>query len=160
MTDGIQNTIAPAPSRFHNHSVAALYRAAVQLKHQTDLLKAEKAEIDAELDRRFGTAVTDFYKTKGKATGQVRVPILDGYALEANIEQKVSWDNDGLMAIASGMPWDKASKLFKIKFEMPEAIYKALTEDTLIAAVNKARTVTIASAPTLKLLPPKEEPKS
>ena len=39
------------------------------------------------------------------------------------------------------MDWDTAQRIFKISFDVPEAIFKAIPDPELVAKLTEARTV-------------------
>lgn len=107
-------------------------------------LKAEEQALREELSRRFDRQAEDAFHHAGKEHGQISFPSdTDGLAVEAKIEQSVSWDSDKLMAVAATMPWEDVSRIFKIKMTMPEASYNALLNGELRTAVTAARTTKI-----------------
>lgn len=115
--------------------------------------KVEVTNVVTEVARRFAGSISQALTQADKTHGTVSLQLQDGYSVKGDIKQKVDWDSDILMALAQTMPWDRVEKIFKIKFSMSETIYKGLAAASpeTVAAVDKARTVTLAT-PIAKLV--------
>jgi len=103
-------------------------------------LEAAKATIQNALNERTKDQLAAALAEAGKTQGSITVDI-DGVKLNYELKPKITWDSKRLQAVAAEMPWDKVEKIFSIKFSVKETTYKALTDDTLIASLNEARTV-------------------
>lgn len=100
-------------------------------------------DITAEMTRRFGEIFAAEMAAAGKQHGEISREV-DGVKLTYSLDRKVKWDTKGLQSVASTLPWTTVEKVFKIKFEVTEPIYKALTDDGLKARIDEARTVEYA----------------
>ena len=111
-----------------------------KIQDTLDMLEAAKSlylsEITARTKEQLAAQLAAAGKTQGEVTAEV-----DGVKLTYSSKPKITWDSKTLQAIAGDMTWDKVEKIFSIKFSVKETTYKALTDDALIAALNKARTV-------------------
>jgi hypothetical protein len=103
-------------------------------------LEEAKATIQNVLNERTKDQLAAALAEAGKTQGSITVDI-DGVKLNYELKPKITWDSKRLQAVAAEMPWDKVEKIFSIKFSVKETTYKALTDDTLIASLNEARTV-------------------
>jgi hypothetical protein len=103
-------------------------------------LEEAKATIQNALNERTKDQLAAALAEAGKTQGSITVDI-DGVKLNYELKPKITWDSKRLQAVAAEMPWDKVEKIFSIKFSVKETTYKALTDDTLIASLNEARTV-------------------
>lgn len=124
-------------------SLAELRSLANDIHQAASVHKAALADIETELVRRHGDALSRALADDGKTVGECSREI-DGIKLTFARKAKVKWDNGTLETIAASMPWATAKKVFKIEFSVPERIYKALTDDALVNRLNEARTVEIA----------------
>lgn len=110
----------------------------------TDTINAQKAmlvEIQNELLRRHGEALKAKLDAAGKVDGSASME-LDGVKLTYKVSKEIDWDNEKLKAIAASMDWASASRIFDIKFKVPERVYNAIPDTSLVARLNEARTVT------------------
>ena len=110
----------------------------------TETINAQKAmlvEIQSELLKRHGDMLAAKLSATGKSDGSTSVEI-DGIKLTYKVAKDIDWDNDKLKAIASSMDWATASRVFDIKFKVPERIYNAIPDLSLVKRLNEARTVT------------------
>lgn len=103
------------------------------VKNNVDALKAE-------LTKRTSETALKLYANANKEHGDLTFEV-DGVKLKGSIERKIEYDQDALRAVAATMPWEKASRIFKIEFDVAEATYKAITDDELRTAITAARTV-------------------
>lgn len=119
-----------------------------ELKDYGDALSRMVAESTGELKafnavvvERFGRDAAAAYEAEDKSSGTVRVKLADGVVLRADTGKTVEWDQDKLMAIAAGMPWDAARHWFTFKVSMAEKRYDSLPPGDLLDRVTEARTV-------------------
>lgn len=124
-------------------SLAELRSLATDIHQAAAVHKAALSEIETEVLRRHGDAMSAALSADGKSVGECSREI-DGIKITFARKAKVKWDNDTLETIAASMPWATAKKVFKIEFSVPERIYKALTDDSLVNRLNEARTVEVA----------------
>ena len=111
-----------------------------------ETIAAQKRMVDditAELTRRFGDSFAAELAAAGKQHGEISREV-DGVKLTYSLDRKVKWDTKQLQAVAASLPWATVERVFKIKFEVPEPTYKALTDDSLRARLDEARTVEYA----------------
>lgn len=121
-------------------TTAELHAFAGEISEAIAFQKATLDNINAELLARYGERFASELTAAGKTDGEVSREV-DGVKLTYAVKPKVKWDNARLQAIAAGMPWDVAQRVFKIEFAVPERTFKALTDNGLIAKLNEARTV-------------------
>lgn len=93
-----------------------------------------------DLRSRVESEAAALFQAGGKQAGDITF-IADGVKLKASISKTVKWDNDKLQAIASGMEWAVAQRIFDISFKVPEATFKAIPDPELVAKLEAARTV-------------------
>lgn len=80
------------------------------------------------------------FKKEYKADGTIRFAS-DNAIFKAVIGKTVSYDGDKLMEIINSIPWDTAKDIFKIKLDVGEKAYKAITDEKLKQRLTDARTV-------------------
>jgi len=97
-------------------------------------------EAQDELASRVSNEAAALFAKADKTSGDVTFEA-DGVKLKASVSKSVKWDNAQLQAIAAGMDWDTAQRIFKISFEVPEATFKAIPDPELVAKLEAARTV-------------------
>lgn len=117
--------------------------------------KRHKALLALEFARRFGARMLDLLVAKGKEYGSATDKI-EGQKLKLEVEQDVKWDSKALSTIADEFGLETAQKVLKVELSVSEAVFNAVTDDALKAALIKARTVTLKPA---KVTPVLEEPK-
>ena len=102
---------------------------------------ADIAAITAEITNRLSDTAAKLFEKSNKISGDVTFETPDGGKFKASISKTVSWDNGRLQSIARQFPYEQVEMLFDIKFSVPEAKYKALTDPELKAKLDEARTV-------------------
>lgn len=103
-----------------------------------------KGNLDAlqqELGERLAPQAQNLYAAAGKVNGDITFEE-GGQKFKASISKTVKWDNAKLQTIAAGMDWAAAQRIFKIKFEVSESTFKAMTDLELIAKLEEARSET------------------
>lgn len=110
------------------------------------LAAEELKELEAELTDRLSGEVAQIMVQMGKSHGELTLSITNQQTGEvmkfkANISKTVKWDSKRLQEIAGTMDWEKAEKLFDIKFSVQEKTYNAIFDEQLLAQINEARTV-------------------
>lgn len=106
-------------------------------------LEAQIKALNVELRDTVQAEFKSAFDIANKLSGDITMAV-DGIKLKGKIPKKVSWDNKILQQLASSMPWDKAQKIFDIKFSVPEKNYGAISiagEVDLLAKLDAARTV-------------------
>lgn len=121
-------------------TTAELQAFATEISEAIAFQKATLDSINAELLGRYGERFTAELALAGKQEGEVSREI-DGVKMTFAIKPKVKWDGKKLEAIASTLPWNVVTKVFKIEFTVPEKTFKAMTDDGLLSKLNDARTV-------------------
>lgn len=102
---------------------------------------ADIAAINAEITSRLSDTAAKLFEKSEKTAGDVTFETPDGGKFKASISKTVSWDSGQLQSIARQLPYEQVELLFDIKFAVPEAKYKALTDPALKAKLDEARTV-------------------
>ncbi|WPZ36749.1 hypothetical protein T8K17_11445 [Thalassobaculum sp. OXR-137] len=135
-----------APPRAYtldNYSLADLDGELKLIEAGEKLNKTRKAEIQDELERRLGAQLDAALAADNKDTGTATVILPGGGTAKRTIKKDVKYDGAALISIASTMPWETASLLFKITATLPEANYAGLVSNPdLKAKIDAARTVT------------------
>lgn len=132
MTDGIESK-----------TLAELLESQRDLERLGDDVKAMKAALQAELDRRFGAEHKAALAKAGKTAGTITsvLPNAGGLRLKAETRAKVRWDQPKLWALAADMTRDQLEHYCKIELTPKEAVYKALEPGSNIrGALADART--------------------
>jgi len=110
--------------------------------------KEEAAKIDAQISEIISPEA--ILREAGKLEdGGSKTVEIDGGKFNIGADKKIKWDSAMLQAVAAKMDWETVSNLFKIKFEMPEAKYKAalgLLPADVVTQINEARTVEVGEA--------------
>jgi hypothetical protein len=110
-----------------------------QERQHVAVCRERLADMEAELGRRQELTAAEILQAAGKETGTLAFSH-GGMKFKAERAKKVTWDSDKLKAIAQGMPWEMAQRLFDIEFRVPENTYKAIHSPELIAKLDEART--------------------
>ena len=119
--------------------ISDIYALQETLAAEAAALKTQQAALKAEFTRRWGDVLTQQLATTLKSTTNLEDM---GFQIKGEIDKTVSWDSKKLMDLAATMPFADVLAFFKIKFELPEATYKALLpSDPKKAAIDAARTV-------------------
>ncbi len=127
-------------SSIESLSDRALGQAVITGRNVLNRAKFELEMLEAEVVRRKAVTVQTLLDASNKASGTVSFE--DGDLLyKGEVSKKVEWDGDKLRAIAAKMPWITAEKVFDIKFSVPERVFSAITDESLLAQLNDARTV-------------------
>ena len=126
---------------YTKQSTAELRALFVDITETINAQKAMLVDIQAELLARHGLMLRRKLEAAGKVDGSATLE-LDGVKLTYNVKKEVDWDNDKLKAIAASMDWATASRVFDIKFKVPERVYNAIPDTSLVSRLNEARTVT------------------
>jgi hypothetical protein len=123
MTSPLEKTAHP----LDNHSVTELLLRRNEESAVIEMARRRIAAVNDEIERRYKNVMADNLVALGKDHGTLN-QTLEGGAVEVKFvrSKKVKWDGAKLMSIASTLPWDRASAIFKIDFSMPEKIYSAL----------------------------------
>lgn len=121
------------------------------IKSYRDTLKDEESAINAELLRRFDGDVRIAMATQSKTHGTVNLAPCEGVKIKATVKQTVTWDQAMLRKVAGDMTWEDVDHHFRIKFDVPEAIYKALPPGSNVKPLLTAARTTKESAPVFTL---------
>ena len=123
-----------------NTDITKLRDRIAEITNSIALLKAEQEKIQAALLAQYGHQFAQALADNGKQYGDITREV-DGVKLTYSVKAKVKWDNDQLANIASSLPWEMTSKIFKIEFSVPERTFKAMTDQKLVDRLTDARTV-------------------
>lgn len=124
-------------------SVAELLAHQETLEERKAALKADEAEFDAEMERRFGEAAKASLKAAGKTYGTLTeaIPGAGGLRLKHYTRLDVKWDSDKLMVWAATQPWDIVKHYCDVTFKVKEAMFKATEPGSALRkAFGEART--------------------
>lgn len=133
--------------------VQQLVKEQAAAKVNSDAWKAEAARKNAELVQMLNPEA--YVKAAGKnETGGSTTVTEHGAKFTMEMEKKVKWDSKKLQAIAAKLPWAQVEAVFKISFEVTEAVYKSLVTNAnaglfpkeTLALIDDARTVEISEA--------------
>lgn len=149
-----QNEGVAQPSALAAIPIAALMQQRDQLSAQMSNLSKAISTIDGEVASRYVPAFAALLAQQGKEAGSLTFE-RDGFKMKGDVRKSVKWDGAKLQAIASGMDWPTASRLFKIEFGVSEATYKALIDEELRKRLDDARTVKL-STPSVSIIEPVE----
>lgn len=160
-TVAIQSSSDIAPVSSSNWSisdltVAELMEHQATLEQRKEALKADEAEFDAEMERRFGDGARASLKTLGKTYGTVTetIPGAGGLRLKHYTRLDVKWDSDKLMVWAATQPWDIVRHYCDVSFKVKEAMFKATEPGSALRKVfGEARTEKMGKT-SYEILPP------
>lgn len=113
------------------------------VERNKSVLDAQLKSLNEELREAVGKTFQSAFDVANKLSGDITM-LVEDVKLKGKIPKKVSWDNKILQKLASSMPWEKAQKIFDIKFTVPEKNYSAISiagENELLAQLDAARTV-------------------
>lgn len=144
----------------HNVSLADLHADMTACDIAMAHAKERKAVINDELEARFRTSVDYAFRDRGKAFGTVKITIADpAFKIEAEIEKKVSWDSDELLACMADMDWVQIQAIFKIDLSIPEKTWDGIQKANPAMAQKFAPARTVKYTPKPPKLIPVEEGK-
>lgn len=126
-------------------SVSELREAAITQQTIIDSAKEKMDAIQAELRNRFEPVLREALAQQDKQYGQHTFDA-DGVKLTAEVKATVKWDSAALEKIASNLPWETVSRVFKIEFSVPEKNFKAINDQALLDKLVDARTVKYSDA--------------
>lgn len=144
------DTPTPQMRPLHNLSLAALHDRLIEADEATERAKATKAEIAAELEARFRTAIDAGFTQRVKAHGTVSIDAPEaGFKIKGEIEKAVKWDSAALLASIADMGWEQVRRICKITVEIPEKIWTGLeaSNPDLAKKLREARTVAYKPKP-------------
>lgn len=106
-------------------------------------MKAWQATVANAVADRLGASAKAAYDQQNKQSGSMSLPLQDGIIAKVDIDKRVEWDSDKLLAVAQTLPWDRARSLFKMALSVPENTYKVLKDvaPDLAVKIDEARTV-------------------
>lgn len=105
--------------------------------------KARLDEVQDELRSRFAQTLASSLVEQDKTHGQHTFEV-DGIKITGKVDQTVSWDSAALEKVAATLPWEQVSRTFAIKFSVPEAKFKAISDPKLLDRLIDARTVKLS----------------
>lgn len=142
----MDNETTPADSyasRLHNLSPHQLVTELNVIESAIKSNQGLKAEVQAEIDRRWGATLDDAQWVAGAATGTFTVNLMDNVSVKREVKKEVKYDSEGLLKIMAGMTWDQVSALFKLTVSVPEKVYAGLAANPeLKTRIDACRTVT------------------
>lgn len=111
--------------------IAQLSEYQGRLEERAKELKSDLVDYKAELARRFGDLADASMKKAGKTHGSLTdiLPEASGYRLFHKTPVKVEWDSDRLTEWAAGQPWQTVQHYCRVKFEVRESVWRALSPD-------------------------------
>jgi hypothetical protein len=135
----MDETEAPDVGPLHNYDLPCFYAELLNNQQIIANAKGDIAEIEAELARRFAPGLTMKLGRDGKQSGTTSTEV-EGFKVKGAISKTVKWDEKALQKIAAEMPsLEEIEHYMRIKFSVPESIYKAIPPGDLRDAVDAAR---------------------
>lgn len=114
--------------------IAKILDEASSLKDKAKILEAQAQGVLSDL---YNSQLETKLKAKPEPYGTVNT-VEDGFKIAANVEKKVTWDQDILARLYESL--DKPDEYIKVEFSLSEAKYKAWPSDIQQRFI-KARTV-------------------
>lgn len=140
----------------HNVSLADLHADMTACDIAMAHAKERKAVINDELMARFAIEIGAAFDRAKKVSGTLRLisPGVADFTIGGEIEKKVSWDSDGLLACMADMEWEQVQRIFKIDLSIPEKTWDGIQKAAPAMAQKfaPARTVKYTPKPP-KLIP-------
>lgn len=122
-------------------SLPTLYALQEALAAADEQISTSKANLQGELRRRFEYRLKTALDEDGKTHGSKKLDGEGHLRIEADLPQKVDWDQKALRALAETLSWPDVDHTLKITFSVPEKIYGALPPSSdLKAKLTAART--------------------
>jgi hypothetical protein len=109
--------------------LAALQQLLEKADAQAELAAKEAAKVRSEIAKRVASIVAQARELAGKNEGSIRV-VVEGCEVKSSVPKKVSYDNDGLMAVAREMGERGIDPTTYIKFEakISERVYETMPD--------------------------------
>lgn len=117
-----------------------LFNLDALLTSDADILKKQRAVLDAVMLRKFGDRAKAQYTTDRKDTGTIHIPASNNISLTVNVAKTVKWDQTILRAALAAMPPADAQHYGKVKIEVEERKFSA-APPAIQAKLARARTV-------------------
>lgn len=110
------------------------------LERNIGSLKGQLTQINDRIYAAVKGPMEAAFARVGQPAGTVKFAV-GNHIYKAVIDKRVEWDSDSLEAIARGMVPEQAKELFKWKYTMPEAVFRAMADHPMKAKLAAARTV-------------------
>jgi hypothetical protein len=130
----------PIPELVADLSPADLKTIQDNLARADAELKRQKEVFAVVMARRYEDKARAVYQAEKKDTGTVNLAASNTLSLKVEIDKKVEWAQDALLAIFNKMKPEDARHYAKVKYEVAEAVYKA-APPAVQAQLKTARTV-------------------
>jgi hypothetical protein len=125
---------------FQTMPMTDVFRYREEMKQQLEHIKNKQAEMNKQLELRFGNYAREKLNNENKDFGSTTLNE-DGYKVKVTLRQKVTWDQDGLVqSFMNDMSEDDAKHYAKITYGIDERKYNS-APPAIKEKLQKHRTV-------------------
>ena len=110
---------------FQTMPIADVFRYREDLKQQLEHIKNKQADMNKQLELRFGNYAKEKLNSENKDYGSTTLNE-DGFKVKVTLRQKVTWDQDGLVqTFMNDLSEDDAKHYAKITYGIDERKYNS-----------------------------------
>jgi hypothetical protein len=129
---------------FQTMPIADVFRYREDLKQQLEHIKNKQADMNKQLELRFGNFAKEKLNNENKDYGSTTLNE-DGFKVKVTLRQKVTWDQDGLVqTFMNDLSEDDAKHYAKITYGIDERKYNS-APPAIKDKLQKHRTVQLMS---------------
>jgi|TARA_R100000149_G_C5832184_1_gene107328 hypothetical protein len=129
---------------FQTMPIADVFRYREDLKQQLEHIKNKQADMNKQLELRFGNYAKEKLNSENKDYGSTTLNE-DGFKVKVTLRQKVTWDQDGLVqTFMNDLSEDDAKHYAKITYGIDERKYNS-APPAIKDKLQKHRTVQLMS---------------
>ena len=129
---------------FQTMPIADVFRYREDLKQQLEHIKNKQADMNKQLELRFGNYAREQLNTENKDYGSTTLNE-GGFKVKVTLRQKVTWDQDGLVqTFMNDLSEDDAKHYAKITYGVDERKYNS-APPAIKDKLQKHRTVQLMS---------------
>lgn len=115
------------------------------LEREIGLAKGRLTQLNDRIAATVKQPMEAAFTRVGQPGGTVKFAI-GNHIYKAVIDKRIEWDSDMLSEVARGMIPDQAREIFKVKYTVPETVFRAMADHAMKAKLAAARIVKYSEA--------------